>query len=567
MHKLNHLGLVWALLQMAAVPLLLREYDSFQVGAYPDDTRYIILSRSLLYSDQYGIISGPGEPLRPPYPFAYPMLIAPFVVLFPSQIDAPKVLSLAATFLNSAIIFWGWRTLSPRHGASWGLVVSTLYLFSPQAVRLSRQVMSDPVFLTATLASVILTERLARHESRLSLPSVLALGLGLALVFSTRTIGLMLVLTSCGYLVMRSRGRGVVAASAAVAAMLGLITLFIVISPVAFTDLVPRQYLRQTTDLTVQYDEEQPEDDGGGETILEARASVWRAYLMTHVRHVLFPIGGGQAEEEFVRQYSLTLVRTLIAGGIIVAVALGYWRWARADGWSLFSVWLLVYGATIMAWPWEDERYLYPILPQLYLAFLVGALWVAQWISARVLRQCRWERRTWLLLSPVLFVMALTFLYRDFRIDDTRIHVGDLKLRTAWIRANSEPHDILITEEPEIDYVYGDRKTVRLEADSVKQLGGLICESGARYVLLAPAHRWYDVEFVPSYTKRTERAVGMLPEFELRNLGREVHADPSTLIRVFRVERTGPQCAELFSWGVPHDEFSAEHGQGRLDAE
>jgi hypothetical protein len=59
----------------------------------------------------------------------------------------------------------------------------------------------------------------------------------------------------------------------------------------------------------------------------------------------------------------------------------------------------------------------------------------------------------------------------------------------------------------------------------------------------------------------------MLQELEHRNLGREVYSDSSTLIRVFRVERSGPQCTEVLSRDVPQGIVSAAHRRGQFNVE
>ena len=94
--------LAWSALLLLVLWLSVRGYDSFQLGTYRDDARYVLLAQSIVAHDTYGELGGSQAVGK--FPFGFPLLLAPFVWLWPDHADAGKALSLVAT-LNSPLVF------------------------------------------------------------------------------------------------------------------------------------------------------------------------------------------------------------------------------------------------------------------------------------------------------------------------------------------------------------------------------------------------------------------------------------------------------------------------------
>src|SRR5262245_56511728 len=110
----------WGILAML-LALALLDYGSFQIGAYKDDARYLVLSRSLFEAPSYGMMNEPGAPGPTWYPFGYPLLLSPVARPFPPHANAVKLLPLLATIANASLLFWGGgasRARRPTGGAS-----------------------------------------------------------------------------------------------------------------------------------------------------------------------------------------------------------------------------------------------------------------------------------------------------------------------------------------------------------------------------------------------------------------------------------------------------------------
>lgn len=180
-------------LLISVLILSLKDYNSFQLGTYVDDASYAVLAQSIAFSDSYGLMNFPGEPLPTRYPFGFPLLLSPLARLFPQEPDALKTVSLIATLLNTALLFIEWPTLSQNKSHWWGLIIAALYSLSPLVIGHTRMVMSEPAFTAFALLSLVMCEKYAAHKQSKPLGMVL---LGVAVVFTSfiRTIGVALLL-------------------------------------------------------------------------------------------------------------------------------------------------------------------------------------------------------------------------------------------------------------------------------------------------------------------------------------------------------------------------------------
>ncbi len=189
---------IWGAFIILIIGLFLIKFNSFQVGADVDDATYIILSRSLLHSSNYGLINNPGNPAPGKFPFGYPLILAFVSLLFPANPNSFRIPSLLATLLNVSIVFWGWGWLSKGRSYWWGLSVAALFALSPVTVDLSRRVMSEPVFTTFCLLTIVFTEKLAAGGNKAW--GIFLLALVLFLTVFTRTVGFLLLIIVLAYL-------------------------------------------------------------------------------------------------------------------------------------------------------------------------------------------------------------------------------------------------------------------------------------------------------------------------------------------------------------------------------
>ena len=548
---------IWGALLVVAVILSLNDYQSFQLGTYRDDTFYTVLAQSLVHSDQYGLINVPGEqPGAPPFPFGYPFLLAPFVLLFPDNLHAMKTLSLIATLLNATLLFWGWHWFSHR-SYWWGIAVVGLYVLSPLTVDHTRMVMSESVFTTFCLVAMLLTEQAARGEQNRWWS--LLMSVTLTFVAFTRTVGLVLVITVFAYLLFRMGKRVWKELILIVVMMILLVGVVVGITPVQASSLLPLRYLRERNAsfliglgagitsadpgdlLTPEYLKEDETLTGrerlnSGALLEDFLVDGAKRHIGQDLRQAVLPVGGGATEQALSERMGIPSLPILMGFLTFGLIALGYFRWFAKEGLSVFNLFAILYFGALLLWNWIGPRLLYPIQPQLHLGFLLGIEAVLFWITSFGNRDVSHKFGNALLASAVLILLLLS-IHGSLNIDNARLHVGDLPTRTNWLKANATPSDILMTEEPQLDFLYSGRKTVRQPESlaSAGELEAFLVEHNIDYILVAPQIKWRP-DYIPTYSERTTRLLPQIATLISENRISVVYSSERDLVKVFSIQ-------------------------------
>lgn len=550
---------MWTSLLVAAVFLFLAGYRSFQVGVYRDDAAYVILAQSLVSSDHYGLINNPGEPGVSQFPFGYPLLLSLLVRIVPGNLDAMKALSLVATLFSSTLLFWGWRWFVTSRSYWWALAIVGMYILAPLTVQHTGMVMSEPVFTASSLSALLLAERAARGKlGRWWSPAM-----SLALVFAvfTRTIGIVMFASVLIYLLLirkRRLGKPIALVIVQMAALIGLV---VALTPVRLSDLAPSEYIRSedaaillapfrgwsvptepgnhatpgpTSSVPTEESKEQ----------VEPRLPFYRViyeaiqyHFGRDLRTIVLPFGGGDREQTFVERVGLPSMPLVLGYVVSALVFLGFVTWFVKERLSVMLLFALLYLVSITMWGWAGPRLLYPIQPQVNLGFLMGVEAVTLSVGALLSRRNALFRSSMLVLAGVVSVLLVTSVVRNWQLDDTRRHVGDLEARSAWLKSNTSEDDIIMTEVPQIDFLYSGRKTVYYPAQisSSDELRDYLARNQVSYVLVAPDARWQNT-YRPFYDAPTTRLLELLETLSAQQLVKRLYASESDLVQVFKVE-------------------------------
>ncbi len=552
---------IWVVLLMVAVALSVKAYRLFQVGTYGDDATYVVLTQSLIDSDTYGLINVPGEqPEAAPFPFGYPLLLAPLALLFPNNFDALKMLSIAATLLNATILFWGWPWFS-RRSYWWAIAIAGLYTFSLLTIAHTRMVMAEPIFTTFCLSAMLLAEHFAR--CRQNWRWSLLLGVILTFVVFTRSVGVILVAAIFGYLLFR-RGKPYINQLALVAAaMLTVVGLIIGLTSANLSTVLPQRYLYMgnTSFVILQPPDERPsaepnivqpaEAAENTEDRLTADLKAFFIFPVTQhlgvdLREALLPIGGGPREQAFAERIGipfLPLLLGLLTFGLIV---LGYIRWLAQEGLSVFNLFAVVYFGVIFLWVWIGPRLLYPIQPQLFLGLLLGIEAILAWIVSFSSGTGRFARlKTGALVSAVAFLILVS-IFRNLSPSDTRLHVGDIQLHSQWLKSNTSTSAIVMTEEPQIHFLYSGRKTVPYPtaSTSASELEEYLLAQHVDYILVSPKLEW-QLNYTPAYSARATHMLPFIAHLTATNRVARVYALEQDLIQVYKVQPTSEANASV----------------------
>jgi len=543
--------ILWAAAMVLGLFLSLRAYDAFRVGAYSDDAIYAILARSLLGDRGFGLINTPGEqPPSSPFPFGYPLALAPLAALAPGSQDLLKLPSLLATFANGTLLFWGWPWFSQR-SRGWGVAVAALYVLSPTVVSYSVLVMSEAFFTTLCLLAMLLAEQIVR--GRPILWRALLLGAVCICAFFTRSVGIVFAPALALYLLWRMRRAAWRSIGLVAAAGVILTSSLLLLAPVRWTDLVPARYLTERNNSlylivsqigsavsSVHPDLLKPNEEAARSTLqlLLRRA---RRHVTSDLRQAVLPGRGQGAEQELARRLQMPWLSMAIAVAILALVAVGWCVWGGRDGMTAFGFGALVYLGASLFWDWRGPRLLYPVVPQLLLCLLIGFEAACRLVSSAGRRR----RSTGgvasgsvsrLALGLVVLLGLLSF-RASLRISDWSQQAGDLPARTGWLRSNAPASAVVMSELAWTDFLYGGLHTVPQPESfgSSADLERLLTGKGIDFIVIGPASGW-QTPYAPTYSPSTTALLPLLAELEAAGRLTEVYSSPEDGLRVFRCQ-------------------------------
>ena len=315
-----------------------------------DDAMYVVLAKSLATGHGYRWINLPGAPAATHFPPGYPALLALvwwLVPAFPANVLAFKLLNA----ILIGIVSLATATLAVRRfGMSrWvAAAVGVAAALSVPVISLGIRVMSEPLFLTLLMSTLLVAERVADGDDRWSMVALAGALSGAATL--VRSFGIALVIAIVVALLLRRRVR-----SAAIA--LGLSMLFVVpwqLFVSANQGVVPQpmrgNYESYTSGLSAAL------GPGGPAFLLRTVTNNARGAAT-----VLTGIFGWS-----VPRAALWLVLVLSVGLLLVGSRV---LWNRARVTALF---LATYVAILLAWPFFGGRYIWGVWPLVILTMALG---------------------------------------------------------------------------------------------------------------------------------------------------------------------------------------------------
>ncbi len=209
-----------------------------------------------------------------------------------------------------------------------------------------------------------------------------------------------------------------------------------------------------------------------------------------------------------------------------LVIGIGLARWAASERGGAVAVFSILYVGAIFFWAWSGPRLLYPVLPSLYFALLLGV----EALSPKRLRPAA--------LGLAVAVLLVASAYKVAVIDDNRLHTGDLQARTAWLRANTDPSESVVAEARQVNFLYGGRATVSypLPPLSATELDNYLTSSGAAYLLVAPEIKW-QAACAPTYSSLTSALLPQISQLGVEGRLQLVHRSQPDLIMIYRIAR------------------------------
>ena len=434
----------------ASAMLAFLRFDSLQIGTSYDDAKYIILAESLASGQGYELINFPRPQIERNFPPGWPLVLAPFTLVFPKNYDALKVVPLV---LWSASIFLVYKLSSKRLSSPYLEILTTLVALNPLLIGTSVTLMSESAYLFFSLLALLAFDKAGEKKlGWLIFAAVLAF-----YTQQVRTIGIALTVSLLIILLLSKRFKetGFVA----------------VLFMVGFS---LQSWLNLRNGGTVISSGYEAQVLSG--SVMEKLGQVWAnasGYFDQVVAGSLIPVFGTRLDAMFSWLFILV--------NIVILLLLAFGLFATKSKLEWMHIYFVIYAAGILAF-WNPQvgsvkaRFLIPILPFLYFYFLNGLKWLT-----------RENPRIVIGISAVIALVLLARNLQDWH-SPIRNQMTDLSLGTSWVAENAPSDAIVMVNEPVPAYVHVKRKTINFPKND-QDLEKYLENQGIDYIVIAPPLR------------------------------------------------------------------------------
>ena len=465
--------------------LRLNDCDLFN----PDSPRYVIYSRAIVDLGEYRATDLPGSPLYSWRPPGLSLLLAPVMAFRPYDVVAAKTVVLA----TGALLLWVVFQLTRMHSPFWpAFLVTAMVASSPSFFVLSTEVLTEiPYTLGVCVVLLILGHSAPSNANspevafrRTRFVTMIGACFVLAYVPWLRTAGVSLV-AAVGMWSLLSRSRwhwlsGVVAAS------MGLGLLAMRNRQASGENYVGSLFSRMKT-------------QGIGSTVVSGAETVWH-YVCT-VPGLLLP--GLTTDRAWYSPLTIGVSPTLVIpyllaaclAAVIVSLAMLGMCQRRAHGGSLALLYILVYCACLVVWPWRHERFVWPLIPvflsyvptgfQIVTALIPGLpSGLSTFGGAMLIGLCGWQTYS----CQQIVATNRDFITNPETFHATRIpsfYFSDWRRAGKWLNEHSSPSARVLTWHAAVAGTsHRFQKRVQFETISPEKLRAQIEGFGARYLIV-----------------------------------------------------------------------------------
>jgi hypothetical protein len=494
-----------------------------RLGALYDDCIYVTAAKSLATGQGYQVISLPHpvpQTLIPPlYPFML-SLIWRIYPKFPQNVTWMMLFSAIGTVSFFAL---AWRYLVHQgYAKPWvALAAVTIAAVNWHIMLLGSSVMAEVVFAPLSVCALCLAEK---HDGKgHAWVGGIGLGILIGLVSLTRTSGLPLLVAVAAFYVLRGRWRrGLLP--------IAIATIFVV-AWFAWVRVNGSELKGEHAAYYAGYAQ------GISQTLTNLALLNGTSRLMVLLKVIKTNVYGMiliWAPLRYLGSGWVARVAVLIPFAFATLALLGFVRHARR-GLRLLHVYVVIYVVLHLVVPgFSYDRYLMPILPFLLIFFVKELLRVATTMRTTLSVDGRLaDKAAAALLGVILCALGGFALYDN----SYQIYWAQTSLKRSaavsgdwetieWIKANTDPSEVLLSYADFKYYLYTDRPSVRsisasrlgarvyqdrsaARAQLTKAFDNIVRENRARYLILNPTDFYYGA---PDYGTAIESEIAEHPE-------------------------------------------------------
>ena len=334
-----------------ALSLLMFDPKLFTGG---DNVVYAILAESISSGKGYKDLYLPGEPPHTQYPFGFPLMLAPFVLIFGTNI---LILKLVVLLTGIGALFFMVKICEELFRDKFYLLVAS-YLSIPIMITYNHWILSEMPFVFLSLAVVYL---LMKSEGNRGIYSYLAFLCSIYAVF-IRTAGIALIIGIIFWLLLKKRYKELL--------------IFVVMFLAVF---VPWQIRNANVARGGGYVEQllakNPYQMELGRInaidFLERIGKNILYYAFTVLPSSLLPLIRAEA------------LRAIVGAIFTILAAVGFIT--RVRRYAVFDVYFVFAVSVLLAWPtvWSSDRFLMIILPLFFIYVYSGLLWLVNRVRVK----------------------------------------------------------------------------------------------------------------------------------------------------------------------------------------
>ena len=458
-----HYKIILAAIILVSAFLSLLRFNSFPVGAFPDDAHYIVLAESISQGEGYRLINFPFAPIDLAFPPGWPILLSPLVALLPGNYSILKLLSFVFWL---ASIFLTYRLIARRFGSPYLEISLALVALHPALIGFSGMVMSEMAYLFFSLITLILFESWRKQEKSnnwlLVVVTILAIYTQLI-----RAVGLAILISLVFYLLFSRRFK-----------QLGIVLVIVAIG------MIPQLWLYSQTGGSLISSGYQTQALSGTFTAkLTHMGENVQAYGDQMISGMLIPVFG-PPDTQGLHNSRGTGAYTILNVIVLLLIGLGFVSSLRR--FHICDLYVGFYFLGILSF-WNPDaggaqhRFLIPIVPLLYF-YLIQAM---KWLTLRIFRQD--EKRAGILVTAMAGLVIMFSLSANIMdcYHPMRSRMTDLSIGADWISKNSPEESIVMTKNPVSVYLYARRKTIPYPFEK-QDVEKYIATSGVDYIIVSP---------------------------------------------------------------------------------
>ena len=516
----------WRLIVLAAVVAFagVLRLNSLQMFT-PDSSGYLAGARALVTLHGYVQLDHPESPpvtLRPP---GLCLLLMPIALFLPYNVVAAKLLIIASGLVLGCFVYLFVRQScgEERQGEVSGLLAAAIVALSPYTLMYSTEVLSEVPYAAACVVAIYL---LAKPPGPVRARRLIGLALLMSLVILCRSAGIAFVVAvGLWSLCSRSRRPHLFSVVPALVVFCLWSLRSDMLGGAGYSQVIRGQLAGQGV---------------LGMLLRTLRSAHHELYQLLELMlpgllpgHPGYwqPISSGAAPPPAIHPLFVGLGILALGLSLVGMVA------RRHQGGFLAAVYFLLYLGCVSIWPWKDERFVWPLLPVVWMFVPAGVLWVTSIIvsggkpvrrrvlgaagmavALLVLWQCSICAR--MVHSNMKYLLSADQFYAD---ESPQFYYCDWGSAGHWIRHNTPPHARLLSRHADVGLAARRFQISHMwESVTPVELHGKIAEFGATHLVLpdpvfTEAFDWQLVEsdlvyqFVPVYQARHVLVVQIQP--------------------------------------------------------